>query len=254
MRKKWTLDEIAHRAMLERGFIPDFPHDLEVQSASINHPAEPPSSIRDLRKLLWVSIDNPDSRDLDQLTFAEPGKIYVAIADVDALIKKGTPIDQRAAANTTSVYTPTHIFPMLPLKFSTNLTSLNPQTDRCAIVVEIGISKEGRFDLIDLYPAYVHNQAKLDYMTVGALLEHQIGRHPIPPLAGLREQLLLQDEIAQKIQSFRNRQGALEFRQIELQPLIVDGIPVGLEERGRNRAHRLIENYMIAANVSSTRF
>jgi exoribonuclease-2 len=246
-------DEIARQTMVERGFIPDFPPEAVHQLDKIHAPAKP-GSIKDLRKFLWISIDNIESKDLDQLTYAEEGKIYVAIADVDALIQKNSPIDQRAAHNTTSVYTPALIFPMLPLKLSNNLTSLNPDADRCALVVEISVAPDGEYDLIDLYPAYVRNHAKLDYPCIGDLLEHKICKHPIPPIQGLREQLFLQDALAQKILSYRQREGALEFAQIEFKPILVNGIPVAIEDRGKNRAHQLIENYMIAANVAATRF
>jgi exoribonuclease-2 len=254
MKKKMTLEAIAHQAMIERGFIPDFPANVDQQLEKITAPAPPHDTFRDMRGLLWVSIDNEDSKDLDQLTFAEHDRIYVAIADVDALVKKGTPIDNVAAHNTTSVYTPGQVFPMLPLKLSTNLTSLNEKCDRCAIVIEVKVENDGRFDLIDVYHALVHNHAKLNYPCVGAWLEHIICKNPMPPIAGLREQLILQDQLAEKIQEFRNREGALEFAEMELKPVIVDGLPVALEEQGRNKAHHLIENYMIAANVAATRF
>ncbi len=254
MRKRVTLEEIARRTMIERGFIPAFPENALQQLETITAPAPAHDSFRDMRGLLWVSIDNEDSRDLDQLTFAEKDRIYVAVADVDALVKKNTPIDQMAAHNTTSVYTPTEVFPMLPLKLSTNLTSLNEKSDRCAIVIEVSVEGDGRFELKDIYHALVRNQAKLSYPCVGAWLEHIICKHPIPPIANLREQLFLQDELAQRIQQFRNKQGALEFGEIELHPVIVDGIPVALEELGQNRAHKLIENFMIAANVAATRY
>lgn len=254
MRKKVTLDEIAHQAMIEKGFVPDFPERITHELDAIHAPAKAHGPIRDMRGLLWISIDNEDSRDLDQLTFAEADRIFVAIADVDALVKKGSAIDNRAAHNTTSVYTPTKVFPMLPLKLSTNLTSLNEHTDRCAMVVEVKVDGTGRFELSDIYPALVHNHAKLNYPCVGAWLEQTLCKNPFPSMAGLREQLTLQDKIAQRILEYRNRQGALEFGVVQLHPIIVDGIPVALEEQQRNRAHRLIENYMIAANVASTRY
>lgn len=254
MQQKTDLAEIAHQAMLEKGFIPDFSEAIDRELKSINEPAAPHDSIRDLRKLLWVSIDNEDSKDLDQLTYVEGNTIYIAVADVDALVKKGTPIDKRAAHNTTSVYTPAILFPMLPLKLSTNLTSLNEKTDRCAIVIEVKVEEDGRFDLKDLYHAVVHNHAKLNYPCIGAWLEHRICKKPIPAIAGLKEQLALQDKIAQKIQVFRQRQGALEFGVVKVQAVLVNGIPVSLEEQDKNRAHQLIENFMIAANVAATRY
>lgn len=249
-----NLAEIARQAMLEKGFIPDFSAEINHELQAINEPARPHDAIRDMRKFMWVSIDNEDSKDLDQLTYAEGDTIYIAVADVDGLVKKGAAIDGRAAHNTTSIYTPAIIFPMLPLKLSTKLTSLNEKTDRCAIVIEVKVEEDGRFNLKDVYHALVYNHAKLNYPCVGAWLEHRICKTPIPAIAGLKEQLILQDRIAQKIQEFRNRQGALEFAVVKLQAVIVDGIPVSLEEQDKNRAHKLIENYMIAANVAATRY
>ncbi len=252
--KKPTLEEIAHQAMVERNFIPDFSKKILNELEGLQEPAKPFKEIRDLRDFLWVSIDNVDSKDLDQLTYAEKDRLYVAIADVDALVQKSSAIDQRASHNTTSVYTPAKIFPMLPLKLSNDLTSLNEKTDRCAIVIEIKIGENGRFDLSDVYSAWVHNHAKLNYPCVGAWLEHKPCQEKIPPIPHLKEQLILQDQMAQKIHNFRASHGALEFGVIELQAVIVEGVPVSIEERQINRAHLLIENAMIAANVAATRY
>lgn len=254
MRKNLKLEEIAHDAMIERGFIPDFSEQIQSELALILTPAIPENPIRDMRNLLWISIDNEDSKDLDQLTYAENDRLYIAIADVDSLVKKNSAIDLRAAHNTTSVYTPVINFPMLPLKLSTLLTSLNENTDRCAIVVEIKIEPDGKFLLHDIYHAWVHNHAKLSYPCVGAWLEHRICKNPLPSIAKLKEQLSLQDQLAQKIQAFRSKKGALEFDVIQLQAVIVQGVCVSLEERQINRAHKLIENAMIAANVAVTQF
>ena len=133
------LQSIAHRAMIERGLLPDFSAaalaELDRIQAPANAKGEP---VRDLTGLLWASIDNDDSRDLDQLTMAEtlPGgtvKIRVAVADVDALVKDGSAIDEHARHNTTSVYTAAEIFPMLPEALSTDLTSLNFAEERLAL-------------------------------------------------------------------------------------------------------------------------
>lgn len=254
MKKITTLDEIAHQVMVEKGFIPDFSKPIEIQLESFDRPAASPVVTRDMRQLLWVSIDNEDSHDLDQLTYAENDHIFIAVADVDELVKKGSPIDDRAANNTTSVYTPTKVFPMLPLKLSTNLTSLNENVDRCAIVIEMKISPNGKFDLVDIYHALVQNHAKLNYPSVGAWLEGHVQKKTFHLLPKLQEQLHLQDQLSQKIQEYRNNQGALEFAELKLQPVVINGVAVDLVEQSRNRAHRLIENYMIAANVGATRF
>lgn len=254
MKKNTTLEEIARNTLIEKGFVPDFPEPIARELDRIDHPATPHDTFRDMRGLLWISIDNEESRDLDQLTYAEHDRIFVAVADVDALVKKGSAIDNRAAHNTTSIYTPTRVFPMLPLKLSNDLTSLNEHTDRCAIVIEVTVAPDGKFDLKDIYHALVRNQAKLNYPCVGAWLEGTICKKPLPPIHGLHEQIKLQDQLAQRILQYRNRQGALEFSEIELKAVVIDGIPVGLEEQGRNRAHSLIENAMISANVAVTRY
>src|SRR5271169_5681518 len=118
-RHRSDLHEIARRAMREKGLMPDFPKAALDQLEAIAGPAPVKGDgLGDLRSLLWASIDNDDSRDLDQLSVAEAlqsgnVKVLVAIADVDALVNKGTPLDDRAAQNTTSVYTAGGVFPML---------------------------------------------------------------------------------------------------------------------------------------------
>lgn len=246
-----SLIEIANRTMREKGFFSDFPPAVVKELVTIQAAAAAPHSIRDLRDLFWISIDNDDSLDLDQLTFAEDEKIYVAVADVDSLVKKGSAIDQYAAHNTTSVYTPTKIFPMLPPKLSTDLTSLNEQADRCAIVIEVKIQANGQFDLSAIYPAHVCNKAKLAYNKVASYLDNQI---PFPPIPELKEQLQLQDQIAKRIESYRVQEGALYLTTIELEPVIAEGVLVDLKQSVLNRAHHLIENFMIAANVAATHF
>lgn len=245
--------------MEERGFISDFPKPVINELAKIRTPAKPRSNaVRDMRDRMWVSIDNDDSMDLDQITYAEkgrPDRLFVAIADVDALVQKNKAIDKRAKHNTTSVYVPGRVFPMLPLKLSNNLTSLNENKDRCANVVELKILEDGHFDVIDVYPAWVCNKAKLTYNEVGAFLEGKISqKSPAFQIPEILDQLTLQDEIAQRIQTYRNRKGALNFRMIELQARVVNGVAISIEERAYTRAHNLIENAMIAANVGVTRY
>jgi len=256
------LTQIANKEMLNRGFLTDYSETLLKELSLINNPAEPvqEAGFRDLRNLLWISIDNDDSEDLDQLTYAEKSpsgkdKIYVAVADVDALVHSGSYIDQYAAHNTTSVYTPTKIFPMLPSKLSTNLTSLNEHTDRCAIVVEIEIEADGEFTQSQIYPALVRNQAKLTYNGVADWLKNKVDLpNPATNRSEILAQIAIQDAIAQNIKKYRYHQGALSFVVTEIEPIIIDGIAIGLEEKTHNRAHGIIENYMIAANVIVARY
>ena len=210
--------------MLERDLLPDFSAEalaelgkLRILADTGDRPAKGPPKIRDLRSLLWASIDNDDSRDLDQLTVAEamPGdraKIRVAIADVDSLIKKGSAIDEHARHNTTSVYTAAEIFPMLPERVSTDLTSLNPNQDRLSIVVEMVVGADGSLQDSSIYRSWVRNHAKLAYGSVGAWLEDK-GGIPREALAvdGLAENLRLQDQSAQRLKHFTACPRRVEF-------------------------------------------
>ncbi|HUL61659.1 MAG TPA: RNB domain-containing ribonuclease, partial [Methanocella sp.] len=256
-----TLQAIAHRVMLERGLAPDFPKQALAELDKINGPATPAAAAaRDLRSLPWCSIDNDDSLDLDQLTVAEalPAgavKIYVAIADVDAIVRKRSAIDGHAQQNTTSVYTVAETFPMLPEKLSTDLTSLSFGTDRLALVVEMAFAADGSLQGSDIYRASVHNRAKLAYNSVAAWLE---GTGPMPQaigaVSGLDENLRLQDRMAQKLKAGRYARGALELETIEVRPVFVGEALTGLEKEQPNRAKDLIAEFMIVANGVSARF
>jgi exoribonuclease-2 len=181
------LVELAHQAMIDKGLEPDFSDAIERQLAGIQGPArERDASIKDMRELPWCSIDNDDSRDLDQLTWAKDeggGKvrIFIAVADVDALVAKDTPIDRRARKNTTSVYTAAKVFPMLPEKLSTDLTSLNEGEDRIALVIELLVNPDGSAGEGNIYRALVHNQAKLAYDRVAAWFD---GKDDMPEKVG----------------------------------------------------------------------
>jgi len=245
--------------MLERGLLPDFSPAEVAELAEIRLPATD-GGVRDLRGLLWASIDNDDSRDLDQLTVAEasPGGVVralVAVADVDALVAKGSAIDAHARANTTSVYTAAEIFPMLPERLSTDLTSLADGQDRLAVVVELSLAGDGSLASSDVFRAVVHNRAKLAYDAVAAWLEGK-GAMPEPVAAtpGLEANLRLQDEMAQKLRALRHEHGALDLQTIETRPVFeVDQLrDLAVEEK--NRAKELIEDFMIAANGVTARF
>jgi exoribonuclease-2 len=254
------LQSIAERAMLERGLLPDFSPEALAELGKIQAPAamngEP---VRDLRGLVWASIDNDDSRDLDQLTVAEvmPGdkvKILVAIADVDSIVKNGSAIDDHARHNTTSVYTAAMIFPMLPEKLSTDLTSLNPNEDRLSIVVEMVISVDGSLQDSDIYRARVRNHAQLAYNSVAAWLDGGSMPEAITTVNGLAENLRLQDKAAQSMRNFRHVHGALSLETIEAKP-IFDGDQIrDLEVENKNRATDIIEDCMIAANGVTARY
>jgi len=247
--------------MTERGLLPDFsPKAVSELSAITGAAASPGDSYRNMRELLWCSIDNDDSRDLDQLTVAEarPGgavRVLVAIADVDALVKKGTGLDDHARQNTTSVYTVCQIFPMLPERLSTDLTSLNLDADRLAIVIEIIVGGDGSLLSSDVYPAIVRNRAKLAYNSVAAWLE---GKGPMPEavgkIPGLDQNLRLQDGLAQKLKDLRHAHGALSLETIEARPVFADGVLKDFEAEESNRAKDIIQDFMIAANGVTSRY
>jgi len=247
--------------MRERGLDPDIPQDAQAQAAAIRAaPTTTEEPTRDLRTLLWCSIDNDDSRDLDQLSVAEAlaagdVKVLVAIADVDAAVPKGSPADRHAALNTTSVYTPAAIFPMLPERLSTDLTSLNAHQDRLSVVIEFVISPDGGLKSSDVYGAIVNNKAKLAYNAVGAWLA---GDGPLPPAAaavpGMDEQLRMQDRLAQALSRVRHELGALDFETIEVQNVFDGDTLSEVRAQTPNRAKSLIENLMIAANGVTARF
>jgi VacB/RNase II family 3'-5' exoribonuclease len=247
--------------MMERGLLPDF-SDLAVAELNGIRGAAPKDeeSIRNLRDLSWCSIDNDDSRDLDQLSVGETMpdgavKILVAIADVEAVVKKSSALDDHAKHNTTSVYTAAQLFPMLPERLSTDLTSLNFESDRLAIIIEMSIAQDGLLQSSDIYRAIVRNHAKLAYNSVGAWLE---GIGPMPEavrsVKGLVENIRLQDRAARKLKLLRHEHGALDLETIEARP-VFDGDEIKeLVAEKRNEAKDIIEDFMIAANGVSARY
>lgn len=261
------LRNIARQAMLERGLLPDFSADALAELGRLQGTvrtekgtARGVPGIRDLRDLLWSSIDNDDSRDLDQLTVAEAMstdrvKILVAIADVDSFVKKGSAIDEHARHNTTSVYTAAEIFPMLPEKLSTDLTSLNFSQDRLSIVVEMVVDPDGSIQESHIYRAWVLNHAKLAYNSVAAWLENNRDiPKAIVAVKGLAENLQLQDGAAQRMKNFRHERGALSLETVQAKP-VFDGDQISvLEVQEKNRAREIIEDFMIAANGVTARY
>src|SRR5947209_27396 len=254
---------IAREAMLNAGLDPDFPPEAEQEVEADERAGEraaPGPSVRDMRALLWSSIDNRESRDLDQIEYAERlagggYRVLVGIADVDAFVAKGSAIDRHAAVNTVSVYTPAVIFPMLPEELSTGLTSLLQDEDRHAVVMELSVTTGGDIGSKDVYRAVVRNKAKMDYESVGAWLEGR-GAAPqsVASTAGLEEQLRLQDEVARALHELRVKHGALELEMPEAVPVVTGDKVVGINVRQYNRAQDIIEGLMIAANTSMAQY
>lgn len=251
-----VLRDVAREAMRARGFDPDFPSAVLEEAQQLAGPGAPGDRL-DLRELPWTSIDNDDSRDLDQLTVAEtisPGhtRIRVAIADVDVLVHRGSAIDQRAAMHTTSVYTAAAVFPMLPERLSTALTSLDPGQDRAALVVEFTVKEDGSVTAAVVVPALVRNHAQLTYNTVGEWLD---GHAPAPPRVlstrGLADNLRLQDVIAQSLRRRRHARGALTLNTRQSRAVFQGDALEAVTEDHPNRAKEVIEEFMIAANAAT---
>jgi exoribonuclease-2 len=250
------LQATAKEIMQQYGFEPDFPAPVSTQLANLGQQpqASPSRDVRDLRNLLWSSIDNDTSRDLDQIEVVEHAsngdvKVMVGIADVDAFVAKTTPIDQHAARETTTVYTGIRNFPMLPEQLSTGVTSLLENQDRLSIVVEFVVGSDGHIKSSDVYRALVRNKAQLQYNSVGTWLEGTAAPPPKVAASGeLQDQLKLQSDVAQKLKNQRFQNGALNLQTDEVHPLVLNEQVVDVVKQQKNRATELIEDFMVAAN------
>jgi VacB/RNase II family 3'-5' exoribonuclease len=253
---------IARQSMIEAGFVPDLSNAVNEQLKAIEAATPPPvAAVRDLRKLLWSSIDDAKSRDLDQVEYAEAlangdTRLLVGIADVDSLVPAGSAIDKHAEENCTSVYTGVKTFPMLPEELSTGLTSLNQDQDRLAVVTEMVFAANGTMKSSDIYPALIKNYAKLAYESVGDWLDGKSGVPAgVTAVAGLEAQIRLQFDAAKVLAEIRKQNGALELGTIETSPRVDEqGKVIELDVVEQNGARDLIANFMIAANVAMAQF
>src|SRR5450759_72390 len=251
------LQAMAKQAMLENGFEPEFPPQVQQQLEELKaHPPQvaPGANFRDLRNLLWSSIDNDTSRDLDQIEVAErlpngETKILVGIADVDTFVPKSSAIDAHAGKETTTVYTGVKNFPMLPEQLSTDTSSLLEAGDKLSIVIEFVVGVDGVVHSGSVYQAIVRNKAQLTYNAVGAWLENRSGApDKVAASPELQSQLKLQDEVAQALKNERYRHGALNIETIEVHPFMLNEKILDVVKQEKNRATELIEDFMIAAN------
>ncbi len=261
-RRPIDLKAISFLAMQKYGFKPEFPKTV-IREVNAIHPDTSEAIGKnglDLRSLLWSSIDNHDSQDLDQMEYCERGTgdeihIRIAIADVDHYVPKHSQADQYAAYNGSSVYTGIVTYPMLPDRLSKGISSLLPGQDCRAIIIEYSVLADGSVRHGDLYRAVVANKAKLIYEEVGDWLE---GTGPIPEtlrqVDGLEAQVRLQHEAALRLKKFRAEQGALELETIEAEPVVEDGAVKALVVQKKNQARNLIEEFMVAANGTTVAF
>jgi exoribonuclease II len=255
------LHQIAVEAMRSRGLLPAFPPQaLQEAEAARQASLKRNSSILDLRHLTWFSIDNDDTRDLDQLSVAESlaggvTRLLVAVADVDAKVAPGGAVDGHAAVNTTSVYTAAGIFPMLPEVLSTDLTSLHEGEERLAVVVDMQVEADGTVSESTIYRALVLNRAKLTYDAISKWLDGSAAAPPqIASVPGLEDQVLLHDTVAKQLRQWRQTRGALNVNTISARPVFKNGQLTDLQPDEKNRAKDLIADLMIAANGTTARF
>jgi exoribonuclease R len=263
--------------MVDRGFLIQFPDEAQTQSRVETEPAFETLKLPDLTSWMWSSIDNDDSRDLDQIEYAkkEEGgtRIYIGVADVDWFVPLNSALDQAAQHNTTSVYTGIVTFPMLPERLSTDLSSLNENVKRLAMVTEMLVGMDGAILESSVYPAVVQNHAQLTYNAVAAWLggkqdfsksrsqpAEDLRDFPASDIAarvlekivhddGLADQLKLQNEVAERLRERRHKAGALSLETTELQPILSrEGHVIDLDTRRPNRASLMIEDLMVAAN------
>ena len=257
------LTELAKEALTENGFAPDFSPIILEAAEKLEKTVltlTPDSEIQDLRQLLWSSIDDKSSRDLDQVEYTEtlPNgdiRLLVGIADVDKFVVKDSAIDAHAERNTVSIYAGNKVFPMLPEQLSTDLTSLLNDVDRFAVVIEMIIGADGEVSSSNVFRAFIRNYAKLAYEEIGAWLDENAEiPEGVTKISGMEAQILLQQETASRLYKFRQQHGALEFETVETAPVIKEGNITNLKISRPNSARRIIENFMIAANVTMAEF
>jgi VacB/RNase II family 3'-5' exoribonuclease len=255
------LQKISAETMRDNGFETHFPPEVLAELNFLKtKPLSDDSEIRDLRHLLWTSIDNETSKDLDQIEFAEalPDgniRVLIGIADVDEYVKKGSAIDEHAKQQTVSVYTETKTLPMLPDVISEGMTSLLPGADKLVIVTEMVVTEQGDVPEHSVYRALTRNRAKLTYGEVGEWLDGDAAEPAeLSQFEGLREQILLQHKAGKRLLEFRRRRGSLEFESVESAPVFDEGMPKDLRTVRTNSARRIIENFMVAANVEMAEF
>lgn len=256
MNSKPDLKEMAHKALTDAGFTPEFEPDVIAQVNAISDKLPTTNGTKDLRHLLWSSIDNADSLDLDQVEYAEKlpdgnTRVMVGIADVDAFVGKGSPLDVHAANNTTTVYAGVMNFPMFPEKLSNEVTSLMPGHDKLAVVVDMVLNPKGKLVSVDVYRAIVRNYAKLNYSSMGKWFDGGAEENELPllePVPQLAEQLRLQKEQSELLEDLRMEAGALNIERIEAAPVAVNGRVVDIKTVDSNDARELVENFMVAAN------
>jgi exoribonuclease-2 len=254
------LRAVARQVMIDDGFDPDFAPAVAGELQQVGKHGDAGPAPVDMRDRLWSSIDNDDTRDLDQIEYADAAengdfRLYIGIADVDAEVPKGSAIDAHASAQTTTVYTGAAIFPMIPTELSAGATSLFSGVDRKCVMVEMLIGSNGELRSAKIYRALVKNRAQLAYSGVGVWLDDGAAvPEAITKTPGLEAQVRLQARIAAALRKTRLEKGALDIETIEARAISTNGQVTAIEKTQRNTATDVIEDFMIAANQSVASF
>ncbi len=230
----------------------DFPAEVEAELKALPRP-QLDKHCRDARDIPFVTIDGIDAKDFDDAVYARSTpkgwRLWVAIADVSRYVRPGTALDKEAQARATSVYFPGRVIPMLPPVLSDDLCSLRPDQDRHALIAELVINHEGQLRSSQFYPGLIRSRARLVYDDVAQVLEQNNRKHP------QAEGLFTLNDLYKVLVSARSQRGALDFEGREVFfDVGEDGFLHDIQPVTRNRAHRLIEECMILANVAAARY
>ncbi|RMG21194.1 MAG: ribonuclease R, partial [Deltaproteobacteria bacterium] len=239
-----------------RGFADVFPEAVlrEAEALPETVRAEDFAGRRDLRDLPLVTIDGADAKDFDDAVYVEkvPGggfRLVVAIADVAHYVRPGSHLDEEALRRATSVYLPGLVLPMLPEKLSNGICSLVPYEERLCMVAELTLDAAGKTVNTELYEGVMRSHARLTYEMVAAMMGE--GEAEIPKYAKFWEEAHLEPAVAlsRLLNERRQQRGSIDLDIPETYPVLgEDGRPVRIERRQRTWAHRLIEEFMLAAN------
>ena len=251
-------------AIRSHGIPFEWPDAVIEQANGLAKEVEPRDKVNriDLRSLPFVTIDGEDARDFDDAVYCERKRmggwrLYVAIADVSHYVRPHSPLDEEARKRGTSVYFPERVVPMLPEALSNGLCSLNPKVDRLCLVCEMTISRAGKVSGYHFYEATIHSHARLTYTQVGNAIEdidkknsgiRKSLHHVLPQIDQLHE-------LYSALRDAREQRGAIDFDTQETRIVFDEQRKIkNIVPLERNVAHKMIEECMLAANVSAAKF
>ena len=245
-----------------KGFADVFPASVEAEAAGVPDTVRPEdwADRRDLTGLPLVTIDGEDARDFDDAVCVErlprgkggaAWRLVVAIADVAHYVRAGSPLDVEALRRGTSVYFPMQVLPMLPERLSNGICSLNPAVERLCMVADMTIGAQGEPLGVEVYQAVMRSAARCTYTEVARVLAGEA----VEDRERFRPHFEAMAELQATLTAMRRRRGAIDFDLPEAKILLdAEGQITGIEKRPRNRAHRVVEEFMLAANEAVARW